>query len=88
LGSKPTDFPMEGNHKLAFAKRKVLDDPSRYKHLVGRLIYLTITRPELCYAVHILSQFMKEPKEEQYGCCSLGSQVSQRYTGLWDPTVF
>jgi len=55
---------MEENHKLAMAQGKALDDPSRYRCLVGCLIYLTITRPELCYAVHILSQFMQEPKEE------------------------
>jgi len=55
LHSKPYEFPMEENHKPAMAQGKALDDPSRYRRLVGRLIYLTITRPELCYAVHILS---------------------------------
>ena len=58
LGSKPVAFPMETNHKLALATDKSLSDPTQYRRLVGRLIYLTITRPELCYAVHILSQFM------------------------------
>jgi len=61
---------MEANHKLALVQGRVLDDPGRYRRLVGRLIYLTITRPklrlELCYAVHILSQFMQAPKEEQF----------------------
>ena len=66
LGSKPSTFPMEANHKLAPAQGKVLDDPGCYRRLVGCLIYLTITRPELCYAVHILSQFMHAPKEEHY----------------------
>ena len=28
------------------------------------MIYLTITRPELSYAVHILAQFMQDPKED------------------------
>ena len=43
LGSKPSTFPMEANHKLALAQGKVLDDPGHYRRLVGRLIYLTIT---------------------------------------------
>ena len=64
LGAKPAVFPIETNHKLALATGPPLDDATRYRRLIGRLIYLTITRPELCYAVHILSQFMQEPKEQ------------------------
>ena len=64
LGSKLVDFPIDENHKLALAKGQNPDDPSRQHRLVGRLIYLTITRPELCYAVCILSQFMQAQKEE------------------------
>lgn len=30
---------------------------------MGRLIYLTITRPDLCYAVHVLSQFLAKPRQ-------------------------
>jgi len=63
-GSKPVDFPIKENHKLALASGKFVDDPVRYRRLIGRLIYLTIIRPELCYAVHILSQFMQTPREE------------------------
>ena len=64
LGSKPSDFLMEVNHKLALATRAPLDDVGRNPRLVGCLIYLTITRPDLCYAVHILSQFMQAPREK------------------------
>jgi len=55
LGAKPVEFPIEENHKLALATRAVLKDAARYYRLVRRLIYLTITRPELTYLVHILS---------------------------------
>ncbi|CAH9142426.1 unnamed protein product, partial [Cuscuta epithymum] len=56
LGAKPVDFPMEQNHALAASMSDLLADPDSYRHLVGRLIYLSFTRPDLAYAVHILSQ--------------------------------
>jgi len=55
---------METNHKLALVAGSNLNDAIQYRRLVGRLVYLTITRPELCYAVHVLSQFMHNPKKE------------------------
>lgn len=57
LGARLSDFRMEENHKLALATGPLLYDEGRYHHLVGRLIYRTITRPDLSYVVHILSQF-------------------------------
>ena len=64
LGAKPANFPMDQNHQLALAHSKELEDPTSYRRLIGRLIYLTITRPDLTYAVHILSQFMQAPRED------------------------
>lgn len=72
-GSKPFDTPMGQNLKLttveydtAFPPKQLEDallpDAALYKRLVGRLIYLTITRPDICYAVQVLSQFMHSPK--------------------------
>jgi len=65
LGAKPVDFPMEANHKLTLTSGKPLDDLTSYRKLVGRLIYLTITRSKLSYFVHILSQLMQNCKENQ-----------------------
>ena len=48
-------FPIEESHKLASASRRLLNDATKYCRLVGRIIYLTITRPELAYELHILS---------------------------------
>lgn len=66
LGCKPADFPMDPNHKLALADGPAYEDPTRYRRLVGRLVYLTITRPELSYAVHTLYQFLQRPLQEHY----------------------
>ena len=63
LGAKPVSFPLEQNHNLALTDGPFLDDPKRYRRLVGRLIYLSATRPELSYAVHVLAQFMQQPRE-------------------------
>jgi len=55
LATKPATFPMEQNHWLALTDSRTLRDPGPYRRLIERLIYLTITRPDLTYAVHILS---------------------------------
>lgn len=61
LACKPTSFPLEQNQKLALEQGEFYSNPSQYRRLVGRLIYLTITRPELTFSVHVLSQFMQAP---------------------------
>ena len=61
LGSKPSAVPIELNHKLGSATGHLFANPEQYRRLVGRFIYLTISRPDLSYAVHILSQFMQKP---------------------------
>jgi hypothetical protein len=37
-------------------------DPHLYRHIIGSLMYLVNTRPDICYAVNVLSQFMSQPK--------------------------
>uniref|UniRef100_A0A2N9HL42 Integrase catalytic domain-containing protein n=1 Tax=Fagus sylvatica TaxID=28930 RepID=A0A2N9HL42_FAGSY len=62
LGSKPVATPMELNLKLMPDEGDFVDDPDTYRRLVGKLIYLTITRPDISYAVSIVSQFMTNPR--------------------------
>ncbi|CAL2277125.1 unnamed protein product [Prunus armeniaca] len=63
LGAKPAKVPMDPDITLS-STGELLKDPTRYRRLVGKLIYLTITRPEITYAVNTLSQFMQEPKRQ------------------------
>lgn len=61
LGAKPSDTPLEHNHNLARAYSPLYLDPAQYRRLVGRLIYLAFTRPDLAYVVHVLVRFMHAP---------------------------
>jgi len=62
-GAKPEKFPMEQNLKLTFTDGDLLHDTTQYRRLVGRLIYLTVTRPDIVYPIRTLSQFMQEPRK-------------------------
>ncbi|XP_074277011.1 uncharacterized protein LOC141600667 [Silene latifolia] len=65
-GAKTAYTPIQARHNLGLAKGPVLHDVMKYRRLVGRLVYLTITRPDLVYSVHVLSQFVNEPKKEHW----------------------
>ena len=41
-------------------------DPSLYKSIVGSLMYLTATRPDIMHAVSLISRFMERPKEAHW----------------------
>ena len=65
-GAKPSDTPLEQNHQLALADGPLHPDPAQYRRLVGRLIYLAFTRPDLAYVVHVLAQFMHQPRHQHW----------------------
>ncbi|KAH9717292.1 retrovirus-related pol polyprotein from transposon RE1 [Citrus sinensis] len=65
LGCKPADTPMDSSKTFGTESDSVLVDRGRYQRLVGRLIYLSHTRPDIGFAVSSVSQFMNNPREEQ-----------------------
>lgn len=62
-GCRPSKFPMEQNHRLCIDDNDPPVDEGRYRRLVGRLSYLTVTRPDLVYAVNTLCQFSSSPRQ-------------------------
>jgi hypothetical protein len=66
LGAKPVGFPLDQDHHLPLATGSPLPNPERYRRLVGRLVYLTVTRHDLSYSVHMLAQFMQKPLQEHW----------------------
>ncbi|GJT94735.1 putative RNA-directed DNA polymerase [Tanacetum coccineum] len=60
---KPATVPMDRNVKLYATEGKKLDDPTRYRKMVGSLIYLTLTRPDIAFVVGFLSRFMQDPRK-------------------------
>ena len=63
LRCKPARILMDLNLKLSTYEGKELQDPSSYRMLIGRLLYLTITRPDITFVVNRLSQFKAHPRE-------------------------
>ncbi|XP_070046210.1 uncharacterized mitochondrial protein AtMg00810-like [Nicotiana tomentosiformis] len=70
-GAKSVGAPMKLNQKLTTTEFDmhvgsyadyVFADPTAYQRLVGRLLFLTITRPNITFTVQCLSHFMHSPK--------------------------
>ena len=64
LDCKLVDTPIVQNHKLGEYSYHVPTNKERYQILVGKLIYLSHTRPDIAYVVSVVSQFMHCPSED------------------------
>ncbi|GMP56799.1 hypothetical protein CsSME_00021139 [Camellia sinensis var. sinensis] len=64
--TKISDTPIELNVKLSTTDDVPLDGPTLYRELVDCLVYLTVTRPNLAYVVHVVSQFVSTPRSPHW----------------------
>jgi hypothetical protein len=60
--NRPMTTPMITNWKKLHASESQLVDSTLYRQLIGSLMYLVNTRPDICFSVNTLSQFMVEPR--------------------------
>ncbi|WMV17319.1 hypothetical protein MTR67_010704 [Solanum verrucosum] len=77
-GSKLAATPLEPNKKFNTVEYDELTgntddviykDVTAYQRLIERLLYLTTTRPDISFAVQLLSQFMQKPKVSYWETC-------------------
>jgi len=61
LGSTPTSTPMNFSRHKNTEIRELLFDSAPFRRLIGRLIYLTHTSPDITFTMHHLSQFIATP---------------------------
>ena len=58
---KAADASMEANVKLLPYQKDILDDICRYRQLVKKLNYLTVTRSGIAFVVSVVTQFLSAP---------------------------
>lgn len=66
LACKPSSTSMDPYVKLSQEGGKILPSATLYPELIGRLLYLTITRPDITFTVHRLNQFLQAPTGVHY----------------------
>ena len=54
--------PMYSNLKLLADDSLELVDVTHYRQIIGSLMYLTNTRPDICFAMNTLSQYLVQPR--------------------------
>ncbi|XP_038687471.1 uncharacterized mitochondrial protein AtMg00810-like [Tripterygium wilfordii] len=83
--AKSINSPIDTNSKLSPNEGIPLDDPLRYRRLVGRLMYLCLTRPDITYTVNTLSQFMQKPTQVHMNAAN---RVLKYIKGTLDHSLF
>ncbi|KAJ0577826.1 putative RNA-directed DNA polymerase [Helianthus annuus] len=85
VGCKIEDTPMNANEKLHANDESAPADAVLYRSLIGGLMYLQHTRPDISFTVNVLSRFMQRPSKLHFGAARrvLGYVAGTVRFGLW-----
>ena len=87
INTKVVSTPLEMNARLTPLDGTPLCDATLYRQLVGSLVYLTVTRPDIAHVVHLVSQFGCSPLYTL--CCSDShSPLHQGYNVSWSSLLY
>lgn len=64
---KPVATPRVVNEKLMKDDSEEREDPKLYRSLIGSLLYLTASRPDVMFAASLLSRYMQSPSIKHFG---------------------
>ena len=76
LGVKPCNSPMAKGIHLT-REGETFEDPERYKRLLRKLNYLTVTRPDIAHSVNVVSQY----NSRLLGSCRKNSMLFEMGVG-------
>ena len=82
LNCHTNDTPIEVNHKLTLKEDGPSIEKTAYPKLIGRLLYLSHTPPDISYSVNVLSQFMHSPRRSHYWAAHRVLRYLKGTTGL------
>lgn len=64
---KPVPVPLTQSAKLQLFEKFEVVDATHYRRLIGKLLYLTHSRPNIIFVVSVLSRFMSQPNKFHLG---------------------
>jgi len=84
---KPTSTPFSSSCHLDHDEAGISIDETKYRGLIGSLLYLTSSRPDIMFAVCMCARFQSTPKESHYNAAKRILKYLQgtKEVGLWYP---
>ncbi|GKB01416.1 hypothetical protein Tco_0829460 [Tanacetum coccineum] len=85
--SKPTKTPMSTEIKLTKDDEADSVDSSKYRGIIGSLLYLTASRPDIMFSVCLCARFQENPKTTHLEAikCIFRYIRGTSHLGLWYP---